>query len=61
MTEVELGDFPAYSPITATVNNLRSQGWRVSMWHAGGRVDFNTAGDEYAILSRRYEGAGKSL
>lgn len=28
-TEVELGDFPSYSPLTATINNLRSQGWRI--------------------------------
>lgn len=29
-TEVELGEFPADSPLTVAVNNVRAQGWRVS-------------------------------
>lgn len=28
-TEVELGEFPSHSPLTAAVNNLRAEGWRV--------------------------------
>lgn len=29
-TEVELSEFSADSPLTATINNLRSEGWKVS-------------------------------
>lgn len=30
-TEVEVGDFPSHSPLSSAVNNLRAQGWRVSV------------------------------